>query len=72
MEEKLISIDNHKVDEEEDEGPPPGFDSLVVPSQNTNALMDEDDDDEGPPPGWPSIPQQNNQKLLQVSLITKY
>lgn len=71
MEEKLSNIENHQVDEEEDEGPPPGFDSLAVPSQNTNVVIDEDDD-EGPPPGWPSIPQQNNQNLLQVRLIIKH
>ncbi|XP_055803239.1 uncharacterized protein LOC129872318 isoform X2 [Solanum dulcamara] len=66
MEEKRSNIENHQVDEEEDEGPPPGFDSLAVPSQNTNVVIDEDDD-EGPPPGWPSIPQQNNQNLLQTT-----
>ncbi|XP_015164143.1 uncharacterized protein [Solanum tuberosum] len=64
MEEKLSNIENQQVDdEEEDEGPPPGFDSLAVPSQNTNVVIDEDDD-EGPPPGWSSIPQQHN---LQVT-----
>lgn len=70
MEEKLSHIENQQLDddEEEDEGPPPGFDSLAVPSQNTNVVIDEDDD-EGPPPGWPSIPQQHN---LQVRLIIKH
>ncbi|XP_016559479.1 uncharacterized protein LOC107859099 isoform X2 [Capsicum annuum] len=62
MEEKLSKIENQQ--EEEDEGPPPGFDSIALPSQHTNVV---DDDDEGPPPGWPSIPQQNNQQLLQTT-----
>lgn len=64
MEENLNNI------EEEDEGPPPGFDSLALPSQHTT--NDETDEDEGPPPGWPSNPQQQNQQLLLVSLMINY
>ncbi|XP_027770864.1 uncharacterized protein LOC107008945 isoform X4 [Solanum pennellii] len=73
MEEKLSHIENQQLDdddEEEDEGPPPGFDSLAVPSQNTNVVIDEDDD-EGPPPGWPSIPQQHNLQTTDVEMGSK-
>ncbi|XP_060191361.1 uncharacterized protein LOC132621203 isoform X2 [Lycium barbarum] len=49
------NMETHQVDDE-DEGPPPGFDSLTLPSQHTN---------EGPPPGWPH--QHNQQQLLQTT-----
>ncbi|CAN4084057.1 unnamed protein product [Withania somnifera] len=67
MEEELNKIENQQVDEDEDEGPPPGFDSLALPPQHTNF----DDADEGPPPGWSSISQQNNQQTPDVEMGSK-
>lgn len=40
-------------EDEEDEGPPPGWNIIPQLQSNIgNENLDDDDDDEGPPPGW--------------------
>lgn len=71
--ERMGTQEKDITEEEEDEGPPPGFQCLTSQTEeklvkqekvaDINENNEDDEDIEGPPPGWSSIPPATHQPI---------